>query len=114
MEERYLLTCTRYIELNSVRAGLAKEPEDWRWRRVKAKMKGKDDILVKTRPLQGIVNRPWGEVISSDVQAQEIGICRKNERSGRPLGEDLFIKKMESILDRRLKPQKPGLKKKDK
>ena len=114
MEERYLLACTRYIELNPVRAGLAKEPEDWRWSSVRAHMKGKDDILVKTKPLLEMVNRPWGKFLSSDVQVPEIELFRKHERTGRPLGEDFFIKKMESLLDRRLKPQKPGPKKKDK
>ncbi|MDZ7598728.1 MAG: hypothetical protein U5J82_10670 [Desulfobacterales bacterium] len=31
MEERYLLACARYVELNPVRSGLAKKSEDWRW-----------------------------------------------------------------------------------
>ncbi|MCF6247580.1 MAG: hypothetical protein L3J69_09490 [Desulfobacula sp.] len=31
MEENYLLACTRYIELNPVRAGLMKQAEDWPW-----------------------------------------------------------------------------------
>ena len=114
MEEPYLLTCTRYIELNPVRAGLAREPEGWRWSSARAHMKGKDDILVKTRPLLEIVSRPWGKFLSSDVQEPEIELFRKHERTGRPLGEDPFIKKMESLLDRKLKPQKPGPKKKDK
>lgn len=29
--ERYLLTCYRYIELNPVRAGMVRQPEDYRW-----------------------------------------------------------------------------------
>ncbi len=29
MDEKYLLACTRYIELNPVRAGFVKNPEDW-------------------------------------------------------------------------------------
>jgi len=44
----------------------------------------------------------------------EIKLFRKHERTGRPLGEDLFIKKMEFLLDRKFKPQKSGPKKKDK
>ncbi len=114
MEEKYLLACTRYIELNPVRAGLEKEPEDWCWSSVRAHMKGKYDILVKTKPLLEIVNQPWRKFLSSDVQEPEIELFRKHERTGRPLGEDFFIKKMESLLGRRLKPQKPGPKKKDK
>jgi putative transposase len=30
-ENQYLLTCLRYIELNPVRAGIAKDPGDYRW-----------------------------------------------------------------------------------
>jgi len=29
--ERYLLTCYRYIELNSVRAGMVERPEEYKW-----------------------------------------------------------------------------------
>ena len=38
---------------------------------------------------------------------------RKHERTGRPLGVDFFIGTMELLLGRKLKPQKPGPKKKD-
>ena len=30
-ENQYLLTCLRYIELNPVRAGMVKDPGDYRW-----------------------------------------------------------------------------------
>lgn len=30
-KERYFLTCLRYIELNPVRAGMVKDPGDYRW-----------------------------------------------------------------------------------
>ena len=37
---------------------------------------------------------------------------RKHERTGRPLGDENFIEKVEGLLDRKLKPPKPGPKKK--
>jgi len=64
--------------------------------------------------LQEIVNKPWEKFLAFDVQEQEIELLRKHERTGRPLGADSFIEKMELLLDRKLKPQKPGPKKKDK
>lgn len=30
-EDRYLLTCLRYIEMNPVRAGMVRDPGDYRW-----------------------------------------------------------------------------------
>lgn len=74
-------------------------------------MKGKDDILVKTSPLRDLINTPWERFLTSDVQQLEIEEFRKHERTGRPMGKDFFIKKMESLLDRKLKPRKPGPKK---
>ena len=114
MEESYLLACTRYVELNPVRAGLVKNPEDWHWSSAGPHMKGQDDILVKTKPLLEIVNNPWEDFLSYDALEPEIELFRKHERTGRPLGTASFIGTMELLLGRILKPKKPGPKKKDK
>ncbi|MDH3354382.1 MAG: transposase [Chromatiales bacterium] len=44
--DRYLLSCYRYIELNSVRAGIAKRPEDYPYSSYHANGLGKSDKLV--------------------------------------------------------------------
>ena len=56
----------------------------------------------------------WKEFLSIDVHEAEIELLRKRERTGRPLGDDSFIEKIELLLNRKLKPQKPGPKGKDK
>ena len=114
LDDSYLLACTKYVELNPVRAGLVNKPEDWQWSSARPHMNGKDDILVKTKPLLEIANKPWEMFLTSDIQEQEIALLRKHERTGRPLGGDSFIESLERLLDRDLKPQKPGPKKKDK
>jgi len=77
-------------------------------------MKGRNDILWKTKPLLEMVNKTWKDFLAVDVHDPEIELFRKHERSGRPLRVDFFIGEMESFQDRRLKPQKPGPQKKDK
>lgn len=114
MEEKYLLACAKYIELNPVRAGMVKKPEDWQWSSAGPHRKGKDDNLVKTKPLLSIVKKNWKKFLSHDVQEPEMELLRQHERTGRPLGEDSFIEKVECLLDRKLKTQKPGPKRKDK
>ena len=114
MDEGCLLACTRYVELNPVRSGLVKKPEDWQWNSAGPHMKGTDDLLVKTKPLLKIVNKSREYFLSIDAQESEIALFRKHERTGRLLGSDSFIGRMEHLLDRRFKPQKPGPKKKDK
>ncbi len=44
--ERYLLACYRYIELNSVRAGIARRPEDYPYSSFHANGLGKADKLI--------------------------------------------------------------------
>jgi len=108
MEENHLLACTRYIELNPVRASLVNKPEDWPWSSAKAHISGKNCILVNTKPLLDIVNNPWKTFLSCDVGHSEIETFRKHERTGRPLGDGSFIKRLEHTLNRKLRLQKPG------
>jgi putative transposase len=56
MDEGYLLACTRYIELNPVRAGLAKKPEDWPWSSALPHILGENDTLVTSKIGSGLRN----------------------------------------------------------
>jgi len=47
-------------------ASAARKPENRRWSSADQHMKGKDDILVKTKLLLKIVNQPWNNFLSSD------------------------------------------------
>jgi putative transposase len=99
------------IELNPVRAGLVKTPEAWRLSSAGPHIEGRDDLLVETKPLGAMVQKTWREFLAQDVSQPDMERFRKHERTGRPLGEDAFIEEMEHLLDRRLRPQKPGPKK---
>jgi putative transposase len=61
-----------------------------------------------------MVNKSWKQFLAVDAQESEMELFRKHERTGRPLRGDPFIDKVELLLNRRLRPQKPGLQKKDK
>ena len=49
--ESYLFACMRYIELNPVRAGIAKHPLEYPWSSAQANAVGKHDPLVTPHPL---------------------------------------------------------------
>ena len=114
MDERHLLACARYVERNPVRAGLVSKPQHWQWSIAATHMRGEDDILVTCRPMLRRVSKPWEQFISVDVEGKEVASFRRHERTGRPLGTDSFIQDMETLLKRRLRPQKPGPKPRDK
>ncbi len=109
MDESYLLIAAKYVELNPVRAGIVKEPWEYPWSSAWAHMTGVDDKLVKVNPLLEIVE-DWKEFLLSGIQKREIEELRKHERTGRPLGDEGFIKRLEVALGRILHKQKPGRK----
>jgi putative transposase len=110
MDEQYLIATARYIELNPVKAGIVKRPEEYRWSSAKAHLQGEDDILVKVGPLLGII-ADWQGLLTSDLSEEEYKTLRRHERSGRPLGSDDFLSKLEKLTSRVLRKQKPGPKK---
>ena len=114
LDQNHLLACTRYVELNPVRAGMVKNPQAWRWSSADAHTQRKDDILVRTKPLLAMIKSPWKKFLSVGIQESEMDLFRKHERTGRPIGDDAFIDRLERLLDRPLKPKKPGPKAIDK
>jgi len=111
MDEAHLLAAARYIEMNPVAAGLVKSPKAYRWSSVHAHMNGQDDILTRVAPLLEMVG-DWQEFLKlpDGEEAQKI---EQHERTGRPLGEDSFVTRLENRLGRVLRPQKPGPKSKN-
>jgi putative transposase len=107
MDERYLPTAARYIELNPVKAGLAAAPEAYPWSSAAAHLSAKDDILVKAAPLLKMVGN-WREFLSEGIEGVEAEEIERHERSGRALGSKGFIAAMEGKLGRNLARKKPG------
>jgi putative transposase len=107
MDEKYLLAALRYIELNPVRAKLVTPPGDYKWSSCRAHLQGKDDALVKVAPLLGIIDS-WSGFVCSSLSEIEMGIIRKHERTGRPLGNEQFIDQLESKTGLTLRKKKTG------
>ncbi|MDX8410293.1 MAG: transposase, partial [Mariprofundaceae bacterium] len=55
MDEHYLLSAVRYVELNPVHANMVDRPEEYPWSSAKAHLAGQDDALVKVGPMMGRV-----------------------------------------------------------
>jgi putative transposase len=66
--------------------------------------------LAKVEPLLAIVGN-WGEFLSLSDE-EELKLLRRHERSGRPLGNDNFVDRIEAELTRMLRPLKRGPKQK--
>ena len=91
-DERYWLTCLRYLELNPVRAGLVPSPELYRWSSYRAHALGTQDRLVTLHPLFLSLGataldrqRAWRETCSSPIDDDTLLTIRRAANSSRPL-----------------------------
>ena len=107
MDESYLLAAARYVELNPVRAGLVADPRDWPWSSARAHLSGRDDCLVKVAPLLAMI-ADWHAFLNSAIPEEELSDLRRHGRTGRPLGNERFLERLEEMVGRVLKPRKRG------
>ena len=107
MDEDYLLACARYVELNPVRARLVEAARAWRWSSARAHLAARDDGLVATAALLERVGN-WKSFLGAGLDPGARDAIRASERTGRPLGAQRFIRKLEKRLHRTLVRGKPG------
>jgi len=108
MEEAYLRSAVRYVEMNPARARLVREPGRYRWSSAKAHLTGQDDGLVKVKPLLQRYG-DWRKVLGKEVGTDETSmVLRSHERTGRVLGAEGFVAKVARLVGREVRPGKPG------
>lgn len=107
LDEPYLLAAARYVELNPVRARLVARPGDWPWSSARAHLSGRDDCLVEVAPLLSMIG-DWQAFLESAVPEEELRDIRRHSRTGRPLGDESFLERLEGMVGRALRPQKRG------
>jgi len=110
MDESYLLATVRYVERNPVAAGLCGRPHEWRWSSAMAHFDGKDDELVRVKPMRDRID-DWSAYLSGDRENNETHkLIARHTRTGRPLGDDRFVGMLEKLTGKSLVPKRPGRK----
>jgi putative transposase len=113
MDESHLPSAVRYVSLNPVRAKLVPNAQKWRWSSVAAHLSGKDDNLVKVAPILERYGDFAAFLGDSSDNETEFKHLRQSETTGRPLGSEAWLEKLEAATGRVLKPQKRGPKTQD-
>ena len=113
LDERYLYAVIRYIENNPVKAGIVKRAEDYKWSSAGAHVQKKKDSLLEPLYLTEEIT-DWRQYLAGTDESGCEKEFEKCIRTGRPFGEENFIKKMEDITGRILMKRKPGPKPKKK
>ncbi len=106
MDEPYFLSAVRYVELNPVRARMCRQAWDYRWSSARFHIGvKKNDPLVTDRDLLGMQSK-WRQFLRQGDEHAEF--LRKGTRTGRPCGDEAFVKKIEKLTGRLLSRKKPG------
>lgn len=107
LDEQYLLAATRYILQNPVRAKMVNSPWEYQWSSARHHLKMETNSLISEKILNASID-DWEGFLQAGVGQGDINVLRMHERTGRPLGDRIFIRKIERIIGRSLQKKKPG------
>jgi putative transposase len=113
MDEAHLAAALRYVALNPVRARLVDRARDWLWSSARAHLDAREDGVTLLRPVLDRYPR-FSDLLDDHELDALASPLRKAETIGRPLGDELFISRLETALSRTLRPLPRGPKPKAK
>ena len=114
LDDRHLWLAMRYVELNPVRAGLCRKPWRYEWSSaaVHTDKKAESELLDLRHWYEQISAEAWRKELANRLTDGELQRLRLRTHTGRPLGNDGFLSKLEILLGRRVRPLPVGRPKK--
>jgi putative transposase len=108
LDEQHLYAAIRYIENNPVRARLAKTAVDWEWSSARYHVNKEKSILSLCDTAKYVKIDNWGDYLIEPDKSDLIQKIKANILTGRPLGNDQFVARIERIFHMRLRPLTRG------
>ncbi len=113
--ERYLLACMAYIDLNPVRAGIAREAKDYPWSSHGHYVGLRSDRMVTPHSLfWAMGNTPfarekaYGELVDAGISRQQQQALTTSVLGGWALGDENFVTNLQKRTERRVNKTKAG------
>ncbi len=113
MDEIHFLAAVRYVELNPVKAGLCDAPAAWPWSSASAHLHRTHDPLINSSPVLRLVSN-WSAFLKAPDTENRNQRIKNHTSTGRPLGNEAFVEKLEKETGRKLSKKKRGRKRKSK
>jgi len=108
LDETHVHAAVRYVEMNPVRAGIVASAEDYPWSSAKSHVTGIADPILSGSCFLVETIRDWKQYLA-EAPDQTVGTkLIKSTRTGRPCGEDNFVKRLEALLCRTFATLPPG------
>ena len=107
LDEKHLIAAARYIEQNPVRAKMVKKPGDYKWSSAPFHLGlVHSDPLVMDKTLMGLVGN-WSELLEGGDEDANRDL-RSGVSTGRPMGDDRFMERVQEMTGRNLRKGRPG------
>jgi putative transposase len=113
--DRYFLTCSRYIEMNPVRAGMVSQPGEYRWSSFRSNASGTADPALSPHPLYLALGNSavargdaYRALFDRHLEPTEVQSIREATEAGVVLGNDRFKEQIEAALSRRVDRRSHG------
>ncbi|MDX8396554.1 MAG: transposase [Mariprofundaceae bacterium] len=107
--DEYLLVCSRYIEMNPVRASMVKHPSEYEWSSYHANANGEVDVILKRHELYlslGTTDddrcEAYCDLFRGHIDDEVLSEIRASWQTGTPLGNDRFREKIEAVLEKKV------------
>lgn len=114
-EERYLLACQRYIELNPVRAGIVEHPAEYPWSSYRANAQGEASTLIDPHPLYLALGidpparqAAYRELFREQLDRGVVDALRRATNGNFALGDSRFAEQVSRAMGQRATPGKSG------
>ena len=105
LDERHFGEAMRYVELNPVRAKMCRKAWRYEWSSAAAHVGSGDgsQLLNMAGWFDEMPAGKWRRLLEQGLGEEALAALRLNTRTGRPLGTDGFLSKLESLLGRRVR-----------
>ncbi|MCK5451237.1 MAG: transposase [Candidatus Omnitrophica bacterium] len=106
LDEPHLYSAIRYVENNPVRANMVGNAKDWEWSSAKFHVSGNKEkgVLSLCENKKFIEINDWQQYldVAGEKKDTEAELIRKHTRTGKPLGDKNFIRKLEKVYGKRV------------
>lgn len=113
--EPYFLVCSRYIELNPVRAGMVSDPGDHPWSSYACNGLARSDSLIREHSVFESLGRTrrercdaYAQMFADEIGPDTLDLIRTSTNKGWALGDERFRKSVEKVTRRQAAPRPRG------
>lgn len=113
--DAYLLACTRYVELNPVRAGMVTAPEDYPWSSYRQKVVEHDFEWLDMDPCYEALGSAhsqraerYAEFVAQMHSDAEVSVIRQAIQRNQLTGDERFVEEVARRMGRRIALRGPG------